>query len=270
VTRNLLVLGGSTVVVLFVLGGMLAPVLAPYSYGKQDLEQRFKPPLTPGHPLGTDHYGRDTMSRVIYGARTSLVFAVAVTLLSIALGVSVGTVAGWARGPLHNWLATVIDMVWSLPVILVAVFLVGVVGPGLQGVLIALTVVNWAACARVVRGEVIALRDKPFVEAAHATGAPPARIVLRHVLPNVVPSVLVMASFYMALAILVEASLSFLGLGAQPPLPSWGQMIADGRQYMRNFHWATTVPGVAIILITLGFNLLGDGLRDVIDPRLRS
>ena len=254
---------------LALLVAIVGPSLAPYPYDKQDLLHANLPPLSPGHLLGTDQTGRDMLARLALGVRISLLVGFVVTAIAVAVGCVLGALAGYYRGWADTVISGVVELVWGFPLILLAVIIAGSLGPGLRSAVLALGIINWAGFARLMRGEVVSLREAEFVQAAKAVGVSDARVLWRHVLPNVVASTLVMASYYVALAIVTEAGLSFIGLGAQPPLPSLGVMIAEGRNYMLQNHWVTTIPGVAILLIVLGLNFLGDGLRDVLDPRLR-
>lgn len=253
------------VIGLFVVVGIFGPLFAPQSYRAQDLNHTLLPPLTAHHVLGTDQFGRDMLSRLIYGARASLMVAVAITSASLLAGLVVGLVAGFYGGAIDLALAAVMDSVWSFPIVLIGVVLAAVIGPGLLSVMVAVGVVNWATCGRVVRGLVLSLRNKEFIISARASGCGDVRILVGHVLPNLSAHLLVMASFYMAISITLEAALSFIGLGAQPPFPSWGQMLAEGRQYMRIDQWMVTLPGLAIASVVLALNTFGDSLRDLMD-----
>lgn len=269
VARNKLALAGSIVAILYILTGIFGPFLVTHDYAEQSLMQAFKRPLAADHPLGTDQLGRDMLSRLVVGIRISLLVGFGVTAISLVIGSFAGAVAGYYRGWVDTVFSILIELTWGFPLILIAVLLTGVFGPGLKASVLAIGLINWAGFARIVRGEVLSMREREFIQAAHAIGLGDARILWRHILPNVIAPALVMGSYYVALAIIVEAGLSFIGLGAQPPLPSLGVMIADGRNYMLLDHWVSTIPGVTIILVVMGLNLFGDGLRDALDPRLK-
>jgi peptide/nickel transport system permease protein len=268
--KNKLALAGSIVAILFILIGAIGPFFAPHSYETQNLLETFQRPLSPGHLLGTDQLGRDMLSRLMVGIRISLLVGFGVTAISLVVGSLAGALAGFYRGWVDTILSLLIELTWGFPLILIAVLLTGVFGPGLKAAVLAIGLINWAGFARIVRGEVLAMREREYIQAAQAIGVGDGRILMRHIMPNVLAPALVMGSYYVALAIIVEAGLSFIGLGAQPPLPSLGVMIADGRNYMLLDHWVSTIPGLAIVLAVMGLNLFGDGLRDALDPRLKN
>ncbi|HET7092154.1 MAG TPA: ABC transporter permease [Thermomicrobiales bacterium] len=267
--RNHLAAFGAIVAAIYVVAALVGPRFAPYPYDQQDLLNANLPPFSPGHLLGTDQIGRDMLSRLIMGIRISLEVGIGVTVISVAVGGLAGAIAGYYRGRIDTLISGVVEFAWGFPLILLAVILAGAMGPGLRATVLAIGLVNWAGFARIVRGEVLGLREAEFVQAAQAIGLRDRDILWRHIMPNVVPPTLVMASYYVALAIVIEAGLSFIGMGAQPPLPSLGVMIAEGRNYMFQNPWVTTIPGLAILLVVLALNFLGDGLRDALDPRLR-
>ncbi|MER3437133.1 MAG: hypothetical protein C4346_05780 [Chloroflexota bacterium] len=268
-SRNKITLAGSLIAVAYLLAGLIGPALAPHDYARQDLMVTFLRPGAPGHLLGTDNYGRDILSRLLVAIRVSLGIGFGVTAISLMIGTLAGAIAGYYRGWVDTLISGIVELTWGFPLILIAVILTGALGPGLKAVVLAVGLINWAGFARIVRGEVLTLREREYVQAARAIGVGDGRILVRHILPNCVAPALVMASYYVALAIIVEAGLSFIGMGAQPPLPSLGAMIAEGKNYMLLDHWISTIPGVTIVIIVMALNLLGDGLRDILDPRLR-
>jgi peptide/nickel transport system permease protein len=260
---------GLTLIMLLLLIAFMADSIASQGIDDQDLRKGF---LSPNEEfrLGTDEFGRDMLSRIIHGSRVSLRVGIIATAISAVIGVGLGAIAGYFGGKIDYVIQGMIDVSWSFPTVLMAIFLIAVLGPGLTNVMIAVGVVYWGGFARVVRGQVLSLREWEFVTAARSIGANDSRILLRHILPNVVSPVIIMGTLMMGDAILIEATLSFLGMGAQPPIPSWGSILSSGRSYLRLAPWITTFPGIAIMLTVLGFNLLGDGLRDALDPRLRN
>jgi peptide/nickel transport system permease protein len=261
-------LAGLIVVTVLVAVAVLAPALAPFSPSAQDLALRLKPPDAI-HWLGTDELSRDIFSRLIYGARVTLGIVALVTLITAPVGLVVGCAAGYAGGWVDTALMRITDVFLALPRLILALALVAALGPGIGNAALAMALVAWPPYARVARAETLALRNSDFIAAARLAGAPPVRIVLRHVMPLCLASVIVRMSLDMAGVILIAAGLGFLGLGAQPPTPEWGAMIAAGRRYMLDQWWVAAMPGIAIALASLGFNLLGDGLRDVLDPKQR-
>lgn len=245
---------------------LLAPVIAPYRYDAQDTAAVLQPPSAK-HLLGTDELGRDVFSRLVYGARVSLTVVVQVELLEVLIGVTLGLIAGYFRGRWDALIMRFTDMMFAFPDILLAILIVAVLGPGLHNVFIALALTGWPSLARVVRARTLSLREKEFVEAARAMGLSHARILLRHILPNLLPTVLVAVTIDAAGVVLAESALSFLGLGAQPPTPSWGRMIDDARQLMRSQPMLLVYPAVVLSLTVMALNFLGDALRDMWDPR---
>ncbi|MDX6400663.1 MAG: peptide/nickel transport system permease protein, partial [Gaiellaceae bacterium] len=228
-SANRLVLLGTVITVVIVSLGILAPWISPHDYAKQDLLSSLEPPLSSGHLLGTDQLGRDTLSRTLQGVRISIFVGFVITAISLVFGGLMGLAAGYYRGKVDTAISAVIDVFWGFPLILIAVLLVGAIGPGLLALMLAVGLINWAGFARVMRGEVLALREREFVEAARALGIRDLRIMWRHILPHAVPATLVLGSYYIALAIIFEAGFSFIGMGVQPPDPSLGAMIGEGR-----------------------------------------
>ena len=267
--RNKLLLLGSALGVLVLGAGLLGPIISGVDPTIQSFATTNRPPGTEGHLLGTDHLGRDLAVRLFVGIRVSLMVAAGVTLLSLILGLLLGMIGGFLGGWRDRTIRGVVDFVWGFPLILVAVLFAGGLGGGLFPVILAVGLVNTAAIARVVRGEVLALSEREFVEAARAGGLSTTRIMAKHIFPNILAPALVLASYYVAVAVIAEAALSFIGLGAQPPTPSLGTMVSDGRDYLQLNHWQSTIPGLTIVLLVLAVSLIGDGLRDVFDPRLR-
>lgn len=264
----------AVIIVGFVLLALGAEVVSPGDPYTQSLRARFTPPVWEpegswAHPLGTDRLGRDLLSRIIFGARVSLAAGVLAVLLAGLVGAAVGLVAGYHRGRLGAFLMRVTDATLSFPMILLALVLAVTVGPSFANVVIAIAVILWARYARVIHGEVVALMERDFIAQARVTGCPPWRIILVHLFPNTLNTLIVLLSLQIGYVIIVEASLSFLGAGIPPPMPAWGSMIAEGRDYVTSAWWVSFFPGLAILLVVLAFNLLGDWLRDTLDPKLR-
>ena len=266
---------GLLVVAAVVVTALAAPLLSPFDPIEQDLgDLRLKAPGfrdSAGrlHPLGTDHLGRDLLARVIYGARPALLVGFAAVAISGLMGMAAGLASGYFGGRLDDALMRLADIQLAFPFILLAIAVIGVLGPSLQTIIIVIGVSSWVVYARIVRGAVLTLREREFVQAALALGGGDGRVVLRHILPNVFTPWLVVATLDMARVIVIESALSFLGLGVQPPTPTWGGMLADGRVYISTAWWLATFPGLAILITVLGINLFGDGLRDTLDPRLK-
>jgi peptide/nickel transport system permease protein len=272
--RRRTALFGLIVVAAVVVAAVFASVISPFDPLAQDIGQRLKEPGWQDaqgriHPLGTDHLGRDILSRIIHGSRIALSVGLAAVMISGVLGMAIGLVAGYFGGRVDDFFMRLADIQLAFPFILLAIAVIGVLGPSLRNIIIVIGVSSWVVYARVVRGEVLSIREREFVQAAVALGSRDWRILARHVLPNAFTPWLVVATLDMARVIVIESALSFLGLGVQPPTPTWGGMLADGRVYLSTAWWLATFPGLAILVTVLGINLLGDGLRDTLDPRLK-
>jgi len=268
--KNRAATAGGIVVILVWIIALSAPLVAPYDpVAHLSSANRLKPPGSPGYVLGTDDFGRDLLSRLIYGARISLQVGIIVVLLSGSIGVTLGAIAGYFGGLTDEIIMRGVDIVMAFPFFILAIAIMAVLGPSLNNAMIALAMVSWVGYARLVRGQVLSVKQKEFIEAARAEGLSDARIILRHVLPNCMAPILIQATLGVGGAILSAAGLSFIGLGAQPPDPEWGAMLNEGREYLRQAPYLTIIPGTAIAVTVLALNLLGDGLRDALDPRLR-
>jgi len=259
---------GVTIMLVFLLAALFAPLLSPNDPLAQNVLAGLKPPSAE-HLLGTDKLGRELLSRILYGARISLFVGLSVVLIAGAVGTLLGLIAGYVGGWADEALMRITDIFFAFPALILAMAIAGALGPSLQNALIAISAVTWPVYARLIRGQVLSLKQREFVLAARTVGVPRRWIVLRHLLPNMLAPLLVQASFYMGAAITSVAGLSFIGFGAQPPTPEWGVMISEARTYMATAWWLATFPALAIMLVVGGFNILGDGLRDLLDPRLR-
>jgi peptide/nickel transport system permease protein len=266
--RNRLVLFGTGLILLVVLLAIFADVVAPYDPTEMKMVDALRRPSAP-HPFGTDRFGRDVLSRTIYGSRIALGVALSSIALAFLVGAALGLIGGYAGGWPDLVIGRVMDVLFSFPTLILAIGIAAMLGPGLNNAALAIAVVYVPLFSRVARGPVIAEREKDHVVAAHGLGAGWPRVVFRHILPNVLAPLIVQASVSLAFAILIEASLSYLGLGTQPPDPSWGTMLNEGRTYLETAPWMSIFPGLAIMVTVFGFNLLGDGLRDTLDPQLR-
>ncbi|MCL0042293.1 nickel ABC transporter permease subunit NikC [Thermodesulfovibrionales bacterium] len=266
--KHRLALIGAGIILVLIFIAVLAPFIAPHDPIEQNLEHRLLSPNTK-YLLGTDNLGRCILSRLIHGTSVSLQIGIMVVGIAAFVGVTLGLVAGYRGGLIDELIMRIVDILLAFPGIILALVIAGILGPSLFNVMLALAVVGWTSYARVVRGAVLSVKEKEFVEAAQALGAGEARIMFRHILPNVMAPVIVMATLGMAHVILAAAALGFLGLGAQPPTPEWGSMLNDGRAFMRTAPHLTIFPGLAIMVTVLAFNFLGDGLRDALDPRLK-
>jgi peptide/nickel transport system permease protein len=264
--RNPLAVAGLSIVLLLVVVAVLAPWVAPHSPFEQDLARRLQPPSAINW-LGTDELGRDILSRILHGARTTLGIVLLVAVLVAPVGLLVGTVAGFVGGWLDSALMRLTDIFLAFPRLILALAFVAALGPGIENAVIAIACTAWPPYARIARAETITIRNSDFIAAVRLQGASVARIIWGHVVPLCTSSLVVRVTLDMAGIILIAAGLGFLGLGAQPPLPEWGAMISSGRKFLLDQWWVATMPGIAIFMVSLGFNLFGDGLRDVLDPK---
>lgn len=260
--------GAAALLMLMILAALLAPALALHDPLRQDLEKDLIP-HSADHLLGTDKLGRDVLSRTIYGARISLLVGGVTVALSLSIGLLLGSVSGYFGGWIDQSLMRMVDILMAFPGILLAIAFTAVLGPGLNHVILALCLIGWTGYARLVRGEILSLREREFIQAARALGGRPRRIILRHLVPNLLPPLLIQATFGLAGAIVAEGSLSFLGLGVEPPTPSWGSMLNDGRQFLLVAPHLTTYPGLVLMVTVLALNLVGDALQDRLTGRNR-
>jgi len=264
---------GASVLGTVVLLILVLPVLLPYQANVQNVRENFRPPFASGsggiHLIGTDVLGRDLLARLLIGGRVSLLLSLAAGTLACVFGVSMGLLAGYFGGRVDQVIMRAVDVELAIPGIILAMGLMASLGPGVQNVILALAISAWIVYARTVRSSVLGLRDAQFADAARSLGANPLRIIVRHILPNCLTPIIVISTQQTAQLIIIEASLSFLGIGVPAEVPSWGKMIAEGRSYLTSAWWIITVPGTALMLTTLALNFFGDGLRDVLDPRLR-
>jgi peptide/nickel transport system permease protein len=258
---------GAVVVALVILVAIFAPYVAPYSPTAQASKRLLEPSAE--HLLGTDEIGRDVLSRVIFGARVSLYVGVIAVTIALCLGATTGIISGYVGGTLDNLVMRVVDIMFAFPGLVLAIVIAGLLGPSIGNTMIAIGIVYAPQYARVARGSVLSVKEELYIEAARTVGGSGIHIVWRHILPNIIAPLIVLTTLSMSTAILTEASLSFLGLGTQPPEPSWGSMLSTGRRFMEIAPWVAIYPGLAIMLAVLGFNFLGDGLRDALDPRLK-
>jgi peptide/nickel transport system permease protein len=265
--RNRLAMAGLAIAVALVLMAIFAPLLAPHDPITQALSERLQPPLTPGHWMGTDDFGRDIWSRILYGSRITFYIVLLVILTAPVTGLIIGTVAGYFGGWVDQVLMRITDIFLAFPKLILALALVAVLGPGMVNAVFAIALTSWGPYARVARAETLTVRNSDYIAAVRLQGAGAARIIWGHIVPMCLPSVIIRVTLDMAGVILTAAGLGFLGLGVQPPQAEWGMMISAGRKFLFEQWWVATMPGLAIFIVSLGFNLLGDGLRDVLDPR---
>jgi peptide/nickel transport system permease protein len=260
---------GLAIVILVVLAAVFAPLLAPHDPLEQNIIDRLKPP-TADHPLGTDYFGRDTFSRLLYGARISLIIGAGATLIAMAVGTAVGMLAGWRGGRYDAVTMQVMDMLLAFPSLILGLIIVAMLGPSMPNIIAAIALTSVPTFARIARAPTIAMKGRDFIEAGRSLGFSDTRILSRHILPNIFPEIMVMGTLWMANAIRTEASLAFIGLGLKPPTPTWGGMIREGFENILDSAWLAIAPCVAILVVVFALNLLGDGLRDAIDPKLRN
>jgi ABC-type dipeptide/oligopeptide/nickel transport system permease subunit len=265
---------GGIVVLAYVLATIFAPYLTAYDPIDSKLRERFLPPAwmedgDMAHPLGTDEQGRDLLTRIIYGARVSLAVGFVAVGISVVVGLSLGALAGFYRGPFDDVLSRFADLLLAFPFLIFAIGVMAFLGPGFTNLIMALTFKGWVEFYRLVRGEMLSEKTKEYVEAAKVVGQSKRAIISSEILPNIVQSIFVLGTLRMGTLIIAEASLSFLGLGIQPPTPAWGSMIATGRDYLLSAWWVSTMPGIALLILVLAINVFGEGLRDILDPRLK-
>lgn len=266
--KSRLTMIGSIIIVVFILIAIFAPLIAPYSPTEQNLPEKLKTPSLQ-HLFGTDQFGRDIFSRVIFGSRIALWIIFLVSIISGFIGTVIGVTAGYFGGIIDEVLMRITDMFLAFPSLVLAMAFAAMLGPNLTNTIIAISVISWTTYARLARAEAIKVKSMPYIEAIRSVGGGNIRIMFSHVLPMCISPVLVQLTLRMGTIILTAAGLGFLGLGVQPPTPEWGAMVSDGRSFLVDQWWISTFPGIAIALIVLGFNLLGDGIRDMLDPRLR-
>jgi peptide/nickel transport system permease protein len=259
---------GLVLILIVVALAILAPVIAPYDPLEADFLARAKPPSF-DHWLGTDHLGRDILSRLLYGARLSLVLGIGSVLIGASTGITTGLIVGYAGGVLDSLVSRIVDILFSFRLLLLAITVMAVLGPSLTNTMIAIGISLFATFTRLARGEVLSAKHLDHIEATRAVGASTPRLLFRHILPNIMGPLIVFSTLRLGVAILSESALSFLGLGPPPPTPAWGMMVNEGLNQLRSAWWVSTIPGIAITIVVLAFNLLGDGLRDALDPRLR-
>jgi peptide/nickel transport system permease protein len=267
--RNRLAVAGLFLIVGFYLIALLAPLLTDWDPTAQQMRARLAPPSAE-HPLGSDGFGRDVLSRILYGARISLAIGFIATAISITIGTTLGAIAGYFGGKVDALIMRFTDLVLAFPRLILLIMIVALFSPSLLVIIVVLGLTQWPGTTRIVRGDVLSLREREFIQAARALGMGSPRIILRHVVPNVLAPVIVTATLGIGNTIVLEAGLSFLGMGVQPPTPTWGSMVAEGRDTLLSAWWIATFPGLVIVLVVLAFNLMGDGLRDALDPRLRT
>jgi len=258
---------GLSIISLAIIMAIFAPFISPYDPIKPNYSETLQPPSR-GHLFGTDEFGRDVFSRVIYGTRYALLIGLGVVMIEAIIGITAGTIAGYFGGKIDDVIMRIVDVFLSIPTIVLAIALAAALGGGLKNVIIATGLIIWVGFARLVRGEVLKIKQEPYIEAAKAMGINDLKIIFRHVLPNALSPIIVYTTLSMPSAILISAALSFLGLGVQPPTPEWGAMVSEGKALLGTAWWISAFPGLAILMLSLAFNMVGDGLRDALDPKL--
>lgn len=266
--KNKAALVGFIIIMILIIVAIFAPLIAPYKYDAQNLKNFLRPP-SKEHLLGTDEFGRDIFSRIVYGSRVSLQIGFIAVGLSLLIGTILGALAGYYGGVVDYVITGITDIALSFPTILLAIAFVAALGPSLVNVMIAVALISWCGYCRLVRAEFLSLREQEFVEAAVVLGMDDKRIIFNHILPNSIAPIIVMTTLEFPKAIIVESTLSFLGIGVQPPRPSWGSILSSGKYFLYEAPWMSVFPGLMIMIVVLGFNLFGDALRDVLDPRLK-
>jgi peptide/nickel transport system permease protein len=266
--KNKRAMVGLWMVVVFIVVAIFAPLIAPYDPIEQNMQIMLEKPSLK-HPFGTDEFGRDLLSRIIYGAQISLAIGTVGVLIAVIFGVALGTIAGYFGGWIDNIIMRIMDIFMAFPSFLLALAIVSVLGPGMVNVMIAIGIFSIPNFSRIARSSVISIKNKEFIEATRAMGGTDTRIIIKHLIPNSISPIIVLSTMRIATAIITAAGLSFLGMGAQPPTPEWGAMLSTGREYLRVAPHVSTIPGLAIMFLVLGFNMLGDGLRDALDPKMK-
>lgn len=267
--RNKMALAGLIILLILFIVAILSPIIAPYDFAKQNLRETFRSPSLQ-HIFGTDEFGRDIFSRVIYGARISLLIGFMVVGISLIVGGFLGAIAGFYGGFADNAIMRLMDMILAIPSLLLAIAIIAALGPGLVNLMIAVGIANIPGYARTVRAAVMSIKNMEYIEAARAAGSSDLRIIMKHTLPNSMAPIIVQSTLGVAHAILTAAGMSYIGLGVQPPTPEWGAMLSGGRLYIRDYAYMSIFPGIAIMVTILALNLLGDGLRDALDPKLKN
>jgi peptide/nickel transport system permease protein len=266
--KNKRAMVGLWMVLVFIVVAIFAPLIAPYDPIEQNMQIMLEKPSLK-HPFGTDEFGRDLLSRIIYGAQISLAIGTIGVLIAVVFGVALGTIAGYFGGWIDHIIMRIMDIFMAFPSFLLALAIVSVLGPGMVNVMIAIGIFSIPNFSRIARSSVISIKNKEFIEATRAMGGTDTRIIIKHLIPNSISPIIVLSTMRIATAIITAAGLSFLGMGAQPPTPEWGAMLSTGREYLRVAPHVSTIPGLAIMFLVLGFNMLGDGLRDALDPKMK-